>query len=426
MTRKAMAGNAEEATVSAAVPTAAQTQAAAQASQQAPLNPANLEKHTQALNKMHQRSNSKSGQAPSAPTTTQPTFQFGTQMSPTGQPTYFNKPAVTQDTLIPPPQARKKAKTGPQQASSPAIAQSGPSPQVKAASPELKRLPQTEQPKAPARPVLVCPDAKCDMHTTGFATKEALDAHYHEQHVKPFEDPMKFMEETLTKALGLDAEGRRISKGGPAEASQPSAPAMKPSGSRHGQSLVKAEAVSTPMSRDVSRKGAESKGTPGNGKSAQVKLENTPKPTMRQELDQPQAPTTDDPWANSTVDPQALLATFAPLMPMINGQFSTFSPHRSQTPNDTPESSKDSGASEPNSDISERALIDIDLKWTPLDLDADLLVGLDGCSMDTGGGLLGDGGSEFPSWDELESEFSKYDHDKPFELDSSLYYMHCS
>jgi len=147
---------------------------------------------------------------------------------------------------------------------------------------------------------------------------------------------------------------------------------------------------------------------------------------MKQEPDQSQQPTMEDPWANSTVDPQALFATFAPLQPLINGHFSSFSPHRSRTPNDTPESSKDSGVSEPNSDISERAQLDIDLKWAPIDLDSDLLVGLDSFSMGANSGLFADMTSEFPLWDELESEFLKYDHDKPFELDTSLYSMHCS
>lgn len=428
-------GNTAEATAPT-VAAAAHYQSAAPVSQQAPLNPANLEKHTQAMSKVHQRSNSKSGQAPAAPTTTQPPFQFGGQKSPTGQPTYFNKPAVTQETLNPPPPARKKAKMAHQQAASPALQQSGPSPQVKAASPEIKRQPQAEQPKQPARPLFVCPEALCDSHSTGFPTKEALDAHHQEEHVKPYEDSDKFMRETLTRALGLDAEGQPITTTGSADVAQPNALVMKSSGSRQGQSLSKLDQASTPMSRNASTgqqgsarggKPSDNKGTPVNGgKNGPVKLENTPKPTMKQPADQSKQPTTEDPWANSTVDPQALLATFAPLQPLINGHFSNFSPHRSRTPNDTPESSKDSGASEPNSDISERAQIDIDMKWAPIDLDADLLVGLDSFSMGAKTGLLADMGSEYPGYDELESEFLKFDHDKSFELDSSLWSLHCN
>lgn len=436
MSRKPMPGTTANAGEAATADTAAANQSAAQASQQAPLNPANLEKHTQAMSKVHQRSSSKSGQAPAAPTTTQPPFQFG-QKSPTGQPTYFNKPAVTQETLNPPPPARKKAKTAhQQQAASPAIPQSGPSPQVKAPSPEARRQPQPEQPKAPSRPLFVCPDAQCDMHNTGFPTKEALDAHHYEEHVRPYEDPMKYMEETVAEALGLDIHGKRDSKVGAADASQSGSAAMKTTGSRQGQqTLGKLDPASTPMSqtasmgRQASAQGVKA-GASGSGKQAQVKAEGTPKPTMKQEPVQPQQPTAEDPWINSTVDPAALMATFAALQPMINGHLSSFSPYRSRTPpNDTPESSKDSGVSEPNSDISERAQLDIDLRFAPLDLDAntDLLVGLDAFSMGPNDATLADGGSDLAMlWDELDNDFSKLDHTKPFELDTSLYAMHCS
>jgi hypothetical protein len=435
--RKPMPGNTANAGEATAPDTAAATnQSAAPASQQAPLNPANLEKHTQAMSKVHQRSNSKSGQAPAAPTTTQPPFQFGAQTSPTGQPTYFNKPAVTQETLNPPPPARKKAKTGHQQAASPAIPQSGPSPQIKAPSPEVKRQPQPEQPIAPSRPLFVCPKDQCDMHNTGFPTKEALDAHYHEEHVKPYEDPIKYTDEILTQVLGLDSQGNRVPKAGTGttDISQPNAAAMKASGSRQGHTLGKLDPTSTPMSRTASM-GRQSSaqglkaGTPGNGKSIQIKGEGTPKPSTKHEPEHAQQATVEDAWANSTLDPAVLMATFAPLQPLANGHLSNFSPHRSRTPNDTPESSKDSGVSEPNSDISERAQLDIDMRWAPLDLDAntDLLVGMDAFSMGADDGMLGDGGSDFPMlWDELDSEFSKLDHTKAFELDTSLYDMHCS
>jgi len=421
-----MPGNNANTGEAAAGETAANAQSAAPAPQQAPLNPANLEKHTQAMSRVHQRSNSKSGQAPAAPTTTQPPFQFGAQKSPTGQPTYFNKPAVTQETLNPPPPARKKAKTGHQQAASPAITQPSPSPQVKAASPEIKRQPQPEQAKAPSRPQFVCPDSQCDMRSTGFPTKDALDAHYHEEHVKPYEDPLKFMEDTLNEVFGRDAQGNRP---------QPNAVAMKPSGSRQGQALAKPDLTSTPMSRTASMgrqtsvQGVKS-GTSGNGRTAQTKTEGTPKSGIKQEpdqLQQPQQPTVQDPWANSTVDPAALLATFAPLQALSNGHLSNFSPHRSRTPTDTPESSKDSGVSEPNSDISETAQIDIDVQWAPVDLDEndELLMGIDSLRADDV--LFGCDPSDMGHiWAELDNDFLKIDHNKPFGLDPSLYSLNCS
>ncbi|KAB5570425.1 hypothetical protein GE09DRAFT_707372 [Coniochaeta sp. 2T2.1] len=412
-------------TSTAAVPP---VQANAPTPKQAPLNPANLERHTQAMNKAHQRSNSKAGQAPAAPTTTQPPFPFGAQVSPTGQPTYFNKPAVTQETLNPPPPARKKAKTGHQQVSSPALQQSGPSPQVNTASPELKRQPQVETPKAPARPLFVCPDAECDNHSTGFPNQEAVDAHFQEAHVKPYENPLKYLEESMITALGLDAQGQ-LPQPGSIDMSQHGALAMKPNGSKQGQQLGKPEPTSTPMSRNASMgrqasaqggKAMDNKGTPGRG--AHIKAENTPKPIMQQEPNQAQPPTAEDPWANSTVNPQALMATFAPIQSLANGFMSTYAQHRSPTPNESPDSSKDSGVSEPNSDISEKANLNIDLSWRAVDLDAEIYANLEAVSM----GGFGDDG-EFPPWHELESEFSKYttinNNNKPFELDTSLYGM---
>jgi hypothetical protein len=54
--------------------------------------------------------------------------------------------------------------------------------------------------------------------------------------------------------------------------------------------------------------------------------------------------------------------------------------YRSLTPNDTPESSKDSGASEPTSDIAENAALDIGLSFQPLD--NDLLYDLNNINME--------------------------------------------
>jgi hypothetical protein len=273
------------------------------------------------------------------------------------------------------------------------------------------------------------------MHSAGFPTKEAADAHYQEEHVKPYENPVKFAMDTIQQALGLDSEGHSVQK--PKSSDLPNAPPMKASGSKQGQTpRTKVEAASTPMSRDASMrrqgsaqggKGADNKGTPG--KIVHIKPENTPKTSPEK------APTTEDPWANSTVDPQALFATFAPLAPIIYSYSSgtlgapDVGTYRSRTPNDTPESSKDSGVTDPSSDISERAHLEIDMAWHPLDLDGDMLVDLDAFSMGNNGGLEGDlgdvsrRGADYPSWDDLNMEFSKSDFEKQFDMDMGLYTM---
>jgi hypothetical protein len=390
--------------------------APASAATPAPLNEANLERNTQAFNKMHQRTSSKSGHPPAAPTTTQPPFSFGAQKSPIGQPTYFNKPAVTQETLIAPP-ARKKAKTGlgagpqsqsqpqqaqqPQQISSPAVVQPGPSPQVKQESPELKRQVQAEPAKPPPRPLLVCPDSKCEMHKTGFPNQQALDAHHQEEHVKPYEDPEKYSFESLADAIGLDTQGLTEHK----------APRMAPSASKQSQtSAGKMDLDSTPMSKTASasmrRQGSATGG----------RANNTPKAAAAKAI-----PLVEDPWAHSTVDPNMLVATFSPLAAMQFG--GSFGQYRSVTPlHDTPESTGND--TNPTSDISDRARLDIDINCSPAeagdaDLDLDFFLGRQRLGSDDSGQLPDTTSNIF--WEDQAHAYNS----KNMELDASLYSLAC-
>ncbi len=269
------------------------------------------------------------------------------------------------------------------------------------------------------------------MHTAGFATEEAKKAHHLEEHVKPLEDPFKFVQESLALTLGLDAQGNPKAIVKAAEISQASAPSMSISVSRQGQTpMTKSELGSTPMSRDASMRrqgsltgGKAAENTPTPGKVTSVKTEDTPKlgdvkpPNVKPESELVSIPI-EDPWANSTIDPQSLFASFGPLEPMTGALLSDLTAYRSMTPNDTPESSKDSGASEPNSDISEGAHIDIDLSWQALD--GDLLVDLTNINMESFETLDADLASsdtfQLPTWD--DTEFSKN-----FQLDSSLFLM---
>jgi hypothetical protein len=410
---------------------------ATQAPQPAPLSAANLEKQTQALSKMHQRSNSKSGQPPAAPTTTQPPFQFGAQNSPTRQPIYLSKPAVTQDNLQQPP--KKKQKNGPQQAQSPAMQVASAAAQAKPSSPEVKRQPAPEA-KVPAKPSFLCPKPDCDMYPTGLLSEEALTAHIEEEHVKPHQNPLKFVQENLALSLGLDPQGHSLTpKSAPMDASQPATTTAGTSLSKQDHTpLIKTELASTPMSRADSMKrqnstaagkASESKGTPG--KVVSVIGEKTPKPadgklpTTKKEVDASQVLAFEEAWAptSTTIDPQNLFSTFPPFESIAGGLISDAHGYRSVTPNDTPESSKDSGASEPNSDISEGANIDIDLQWQPFDADTLLdmkkvnIEGLDGLDSNLTGAT--DSYFQFTTvWDDMTTDFSK-----PFQLDTALYSM---
>lgn len=397
-----------------------QAGASAQGGQPAPLSAANLEKQTQALHNMHSRSNSKSG-PPAAPTTSQPPFPF-IATSPHGQPAYIGKPKVNRDNLQLP--ARKKAKTG-EQPTPPQPNQATPSPQIsKSGSPELKRQTMPEA-KAPPKPMFLCPEADCEMATTGFPSEQARQAHVQEEHVKPLEDPMKFMQENLALSLGLDMNGQVKME---PQTAQP----MGQNLSKQGQTPASNPAA-TPMSRDASmqRSGSKMGGKPQDNKLAAGKADDTPKLENKQPemAAAPAAPM--DPWI-TTIDPQSLFNNLGKFELGASGVISDMGVYRSLTPNDTPESSKDSGSSEPNSDISEGVHLDIDLNWQPVDVD--LLLDMNSINMD---GLenLPDGGGEFeglmleeampmeqfPNWDEVTNDFNK-----PFQFDNSLYSLDVS
>ncbi|KAK0627070.1 hypothetical protein B0T14DRAFT_126619 [Immersiella caudata] len=84
------------------------------------------------LNRAKKHARKKSSRAPARGGVSRATrLHIRGQKSPTGEPTYFNKPTVTMQTLNPPP-ANKKRRTGPAQTSSPSVQQSnGTSPQLR-------------------------------------------------------------------------------------------------------------------------------------------------------------------------------------------------------------------------------------------------------------------------------------------------------
>lgn len=396
----------------------------------APLSMANVEKQTQALKQV--RAGGQAG--PAAPTTAQPPMQLGAQNSPTGKPTYFNAPALTVEKLQPPPKKKHK-KEGGQTKSPPANAPSVASPQMLTASPDLRRhVPaEAKAPQPPPRQQYPCPEADCEYHGSGFATEELCNSHVFEEHTKPRQDPFKFVQESLAASLGLDAQGnpRPVSETGAHDVMQSSAAPMAATGSKQG--FIKQELGATPMARDLSMKRQQS-AAPMPGKPGLTnRSDNTPRPSdikpsmaTPQESEAPQQSMAirEDPWASSTIDPQTLFANMGITDVLGGGIFSDLMVYRSLTPNDTPESSKDSGVSEPNSDVSENAMIDIDMNWQPVD--ENLLVGMGNFGM--GGGhdslesdMFGAVGMDpmalqGPNWDEVPNDFSK-----PFQVDPALY-----
>ncbi|PMB69428.1 hypothetical protein BM221_004070 [Beauveria bassiana] len=345
----------------------------------APLNASNLEKNSQALNRQKSKS---ANQPPPAPTVAQaPGFPTNAS-SPHGNPSYMSK-AKDMNLQIPP---RKKQKVAQQ----PGQGVNTPSPRVsKTASPEVKRAPEPVP-----RPVFLCKEADCDLPSVGFPTEQALKQHVEEDHVKPRQDPVKFVQENLALALGLEMDG--TVKKGAGEAAQP----MTQSGSKQGQDVA--------MKRSGS---ALSRVQPVGGRGEN----GTPKTTAAEAT----TPGPVDPWATATIDPQALLSNlgFENGLPTVMNEFLLY---RSLTPNDTPESSKDSGASEPNSDISEGAALEIDMNWQ--NIDTDVLLNMNNTSLDASGStldpslLLDPLAGPPPDWDDMTVDFNK-----PFQFDTSHY-----
>ncbi|KAJ3559822.1 hypothetical protein NPX13_g9481 [Xylaria arbuscula] len=412
----------------ASEPTAVQTASTrpgVPTTQPAPLNAANLEKQTQALSKMHQRSTSKSGQQPpAAPTTAQPPFPFGAQ-SPDGQPTYAGKPAVTQESLQLParkrPKTEAKAGAGPGQNGSSANA----SPQVpKLSSPEMNKRQAPAEARQSA-PKFTCSEQHCEFRIVGLPSEDALRKHREEEHIKPAEDPMKFTSEALAEVLGLDLNGK--SKKTPTTGASFQSPS---DASKHGQASI--GKIERPTSKDMSMKRqgsatgvkpneliktvAGKAGTPS--AEVGVKIEGlTPAATANGSV-APQF--SNGELMGTTIDPQELLSGVTGLEFGGDGAISNMNVYRSITPNDTPESIKDSASSEPNSDLSEGVALNVQLDmgfetWNPFAFSQD------GTHMDMGNMELSDLPYAGFTWDEVNPDF-----DKPFAMDTSFFQLDAS
>ncbi|KAJ4268784.1 hypothetical protein NW762_002852 [Fusarium torreyae] len=367
--------------------------------QAAPVNGENLRRNSQAQSTTPKGGN-KGAQAPAAPTTSQPPFQFGAS-SPHGNPSYVGKPKEINLQL--PPSRKKQKTTGqtPQGAT--------PSPQIsKKASPELRRASEAQ---VPHKPVLLCKEPECEFSTTGYSTEQALQQHVLEEHTKPREDPMKFVQENLALALGLEPDGS-IKKEPISEAAP-----MSLTNSKQGQTPVTMAA--TPVSIDGGMKrSASSMGKPQDNKAG-AKASATPKLTDGKVTDITAA----DPWANATIDTEMLVNNLGVERGygFYDNPFYDYNALSYLTPRDTPDSAKD-GGSEPNSDISEGASLEINFDWTTVDTDLLLNMNntnLEGSGMSVDPAMLFEQPTRQPDWDDVKIDFSK-----PFQLDTSRgYYM---
>jgi len=323
----------------------------------------------------------KGAQAPAAPTTSHPPFGLRAHQSPAGEPQYFNKPPITLSNLQAPP-PRKKAKTAP----SPSVPQQGAgiSPKPKVPSPDVRRQQQpASEPPKPQPETYPCSFVDCEMHKVGFLAEEVRDAHVQEVHVRPFENAPNYLEDSMAMFLDMDGDD-----------AAPAAPTMGASLSKQGQTPGVKEA--TPMSRGASmgRQGS----AVGGGQA-----DRAPTPAANEVSEMG--------WA-ATIDPQTLSNAFAPL-DMLNGNmladYGSYRPG-TETPNDTP-----SGASEPNSDITEGAALDIDMScWQPLN--PDILADVSNLDMEHYDHLASP--MHYPDMDFGSVDFSKPVH---LQLDPMMY-----
>lgn len=417
----------------------APTQTATQTSQPTsvptvPLNAANLQEQQQQLSKLHQRTGSRSSHAPAAPTSSQPPFQFGAKSPPPdGKPIYGGSNHLTQENLHIP--ARKKQR----QNHSQATPGSNSSPQV-AKAPSPAPMKHQVKPRTQTRRTLCCKETDCDRHNVGFETEEELKAHTEEEHVKPLSDPTQYAQQNLASLLGLDSQGQAKKQVMPREQPAP-APASKmvSSGSKQGQTPnMKAPntpaAAATPMNRQISmnRQGSAPGARPGTPSKA-TPSKDAAKPAPGQDQAKragqpPQEMAVEDPWANTTIDPNDLFQAFQTFESGAGGAISDMSVYSSITPNDTPESSKD-GVSEPNSDISDGVNLDISIdlfddKWMPFGpSETDTLFDMNNFGMNKEEDVMmfdeQQPGLNF-QWDDVVDQSA---FDKPFAFDTSLYSM---
>lgn len=382
------------------------TQPAAAAT--APLNAANLQQQQQQLNKIHQRAANRNAQAPAAPTSSQPPFQFGAT-SPQGVAKYSGTtPPITQENLHIP--ARKK-----QRANNNALAQntpgSGVSPRTsKPISPEAKRQQIPE-----SKPKLSCPEPECERLQLSFDTDEALKAHTEQEHVRPLVDPAKYAHDKLASILDWDSQNQSKQPDGPIT----TATKLTASETPNVKNESTPAADNTPMNRQVSmsRQGTSVKTPSEPARNSLVDHKGSSKQPGQES----------DPWADHTIDPLSIFQNVAPESGAL-GAISDMTVYRSITPNDTPESSKD-GLTEPNSDVSEGVGLDINLdifdeNWQPFGSDADFLADMTGFNNKPSEPdvvmLDEDPAMVFASWDDMVDPAA---FDKPFQFDNSLFSM---
>lgn len=380
--------------------------------QPAPLNAANLIKNSQALSKAQPTSGG-TGTPDTAAGVAGASQTLHT--SPHGNPSYIGKP---KDINLKLPTARKRQKMGAQPAAQ--------APQGSTASSQGKTNTTTEAQfvseaaaKPQPKPVLLCNDPDCQMAAAGFPNDEALKQHVDEEHVKPRGDPVKFVQACLASVLGLDPDGCA----GPGQKAV-STEDLPRSGAAPRQGTTPGPVVGTPSQDTAAKRFTSSMGTQ-QGKTGPMQLSGMTGTDDAKGAEIGRSAYNEVAWAKSMLDVAGMLQ-YLGWDKNVPGMLSDVHFFPSPSPETTPEWGKDSGLSEPSSEISPGT--ETDGKWSSafgdvlLDMDsARLCDGLDplnavGETLDPS--LLTNSSAALVDWDDVKQDFSK-----PFQLDTSLYYM---
>ena len=388
------------------------------------LSAANLQQHQDNMQAARQASVQKSqhhsNRAPPAPTSDKPPYAFniGAQ-SPHGIPMYGPN-ELTQDKLQLPTNKKRRTNNQPGSSASTPAQQAGtplqkPSPlATKVPSPEIQRL------QAPA--MFQCPVPSCSSGSTGFTSQSELDKHrveIHEPKEPVIEDPFQFALEHMRFALNLDDEGKAKPKadGNPA---QPKAEALaiKKSSSARGTPALKQEAT-TPMIKGPTQTGPSPTSnlflkTPQGAANIKTPASETkiiPKDSTR-DTSTPVVDT-NDPWADSLIQPDTIREAFSGLSTLNGPKAWT----KIQDFHLTPESMSSDNSPDKNSprpsDISENDLVkinmDVDLgdkSWIPLSW-SDPMMSFE--ELDLGNDTLGFGygegsGADLMDWETVFGE----------------------
>ncbi|RKF64480.1 hypothetical protein OnM2_018066 [Erysiphe neolycopersici] len=329
--------------------------------------PNNLQQQQQ---QKSQVSVSRSSHAAPVPSPAQATFVIGTP-SPHGTPSYADKKIVNMDLHIPPRKKQKLTTNSSSNQASVLPAFSSPNLSNAALVTDLRK-----QSAESIKPIFFCSELDCDRNT-GFEKELDLKQHMLNEHIRPNENPIKYAQDMLTEALSSNSRGQTKDLANVSQKSVLDKAEEKMTQNNSQQEQTNLTKVSnttstvTPMLRQTStnqsNQSSEKSSKEANKFIESKELTKNTGTSIKesvQQWGQLETAKPEDSWANSYVHPSDLMQIAKTFEITTNGCMSDPNGFREATPDNTPESSKD-GISEPNSDISDGAGLDMQVDLYP-------------------------------------------------------------